>query len=166
MTKRWEKLGIEDRKKVIDAVFGSWGRYMAGAEEVSIGGINVTREQLDSLRDLMSRHDKYRQHGGEIEALTQAAKDMDEFRREIARIVDAPVWDDISWRSLAWQVRCLRDQRAEACDALDAIAKSMRLKDCSGWAPETVVSAVKRRLKRKGARKKKPGESAKRGVRR
>jgi hypothetical protein len=160
MTKRWEKLGIEDRKKVIDAVFGSWGRYMAGAEEVSIGGINVTREQLDSLRDLMSRHDKYRQHGGEIEALTQAAKDMDEFRREIARIVDAPVWDDIScadidptqeirrcdcgcvWDANEWGALCPRCEEVEDAEGARSLG---RFDACETSAPKHATRSTRSR---------------------
>lgn len=95
MWRPWEKLSIEDRERVMQAIFSGFERYRRGADELSINGVNLTSEQLSALEDLARRHDRFRSDGGwvvvgagELAKLRARIAELESYIGSIAQLVD------------------------------------------------------------------------------
>lgn len=95
MRRPWEKLSIDDRGKVMQAIFSGFDRYWRGADEFSINGVNLTSEQLSALEELARRHDRFRNDGGwvvvgagELARLRARIAELESYIGSIALLVD------------------------------------------------------------------------------
>jgi hypothetical protein len=97
----WEKLAPEERANVTTAIFSGFTRFQRGADEVSVNGVNLTREQLEALQELMSRHDDHRKDGGwtivsvgELARMRARVAELEAFWKTLRDVTGCSRWDD------------------------------------------------------------------------